>query len=54
MYELLRTVHGLLLQDVGLEEESPMVEEEMVQGSLPELQQASYHMLLVKCHNYKG
>merc|ERR1719422_614897 len=47
LYELLRTVHGLLLQDVGLEEESPMVEEEMVQGSHPELQQASYHMLLI-------
>ena len=54
MYELLRTVHGLLLQDVGLEEESPMVEEEMVQGSLPELQQASYHMLLVSVIITKG
>ena len=54
LYELLRTVHGLLLQDVGLEEESPMVEEEMVQGSHPELQQASYHMLLVSVIITKG
>merc|ERR1719208_505988 len=30
-----------IMQDVGLEEESPMVEVEMVQGSHPELQQAS-------------
>ena len=54
MYELLRTVHGLLSQDVGLEEESPMVEVEMVQGSHPELQQASYHMLLVSVIITKG